>query len=117
MTIIDNTHYHTLITIDDNDTMQIECTSKKDTKTTFTYVFKFNKKRLQNIIELSEYGFQILLEIFKDKSLVQRLNLDKKQQQTLDLFIKNFEICQKQTSSTQLDLLNPTGQTSTFPTM
>lgn len=91
MSIINNLHYDTLISIDDNSVMEIKCTSKKTTAVTFTYLFKFNKKRLQNLIGLSDYGFQVLIEMFKNKSLIERLNLTAEQTEEINKFINNFK--------------------------
>lgn len=91
MSIINNLHYDTLITIDDNSIMEIQCTSKKTYSVTFTYLFKFNKKRLQNLVGLSDYGFQVLIEMFKNKSLIERLNLTAEQSAEINKFINNFK--------------------------
>lgn len=92
MSIINNLLYDTLITIDDNGVMEIQCTSKKSTSVTFTYLFKFNKKRLQNLVGLSDYGFQVLLEMFKNKSLIERLKLSTEQTEEINKFINNFKL-------------------------
>lgn len=106
MSIIDNTKYHTLITIDDNDTMQIECSGRDTNKILYTYVFKFNRKRLQNILQLSNYGYQLLLEIFKNKSVIDRLKLSTEQQTTLDNFLTNFK--NEQSEHLQFDTTSKT---------